>query len=335
MLSRINKLVILAVVAIANCLTASAQDPQLSQFYAAPIYTNPAFVGSTKKIRFTASGRNQYSSLNNNYLTSVAAIDAYIRPLHGGIGVMALADRAGDGQLTRISLSGIYSYNLNINREWAVNAAIQGSYFQQGYDFNRLIFPDMIDDIKGVSNPTNEPNRNENKSFMNFGTGIMAYNANFYGGMAVHNLLEPNQSFFNPNGDAAELKLPRRFTVHAGINVDLIKSRNEANRVFVSPNILFMQQRNFYQMNLGFYLKRQNITVGGWFRQTSRNTDALIFLLGLRLPSFRIGYSYDFTVSDARTATGGSHELSIGFEIKTRVRNNMNRFGKPIKCPEF
>jgi hypothetical protein len=96
-----------------------------------------------------------------------------------------------------------------------------------------------------------------------------------------------------------------------------------------------MQQRNFYQMNLGFYLKRQNITVGGWFRQTSRNTDALIFLLGLRLPSFRLGYSYDFTVSDARTATGGSHELSIGFEIKTKVRNNMNRFGKPIKCPEF
>lgn len=48
MLSRINKIFILAVVAIANCLTASAQDPQLSQFYAAPIYTNPAFVGSTK-----------------------------------------------------------------------------------------------------------------------------------------------------------------------------------------------------------------------------------------------------------------------------------------------
>ena len=104
MLSRIEKIVILAFITSANCLTASAQDPQLSQFYAAPVYTNPAFVGSTKKIRFTASGRNQYSALNNSFLTSVAAIDAYIRPLHGGIGVMALADRAGDGQVDRKSV---------------------------------------------------------------------------------------------------------------------------------------------------------------------------------------------------------------------------------------
>jgi hypothetical protein len=71
-----------------------------------------------------------------------------------------------------------------------------------------------------------------------------------------------------------------------------------------------------------------------WFRKTSRNSDALIFLLGLRFQNFRIVYSYDLTISNAKSATVGSHEISIAFEIKTPSKSQ-SKMGKPIKCPDL
>ncbi len=46
------KLMVLVVVLIlAAGETVTAQDPQFSQFYAAPLYLNPAFAGSTGQAR--------------------------------------------------------------------------------------------------------------------------------------------------------------------------------------------------------------------------------------------------------------------------------------------
>jgi type IX secretion system PorP/SprF family membrane protein len=153
-------------------------------------------------------------------------------------------------------------------------------------------------------------------------------------GFAVHNLTEPNQSFYSPNSADAAFKLPRRYTFHTGANINLTNQRYEEQRVVISPNILFMQQRNFNQLNLGFYIKKQALTAGMWFRQTSKNSDALIFLIGLKFSKFRVGYSYDVTVSGARTATQGSHELSMAFELKPPKKSN-RRTSKAMRCPEF
>jgi len=55
-----------------------AQDPQLSQYYASPLYTNPAMTGASRKIRLTLNARNQYTALQNNYKTGVVGLDAYM-----------------------------------------------------------------------------------------------------------------------------------------------------------------------------------------------------------------------------------------------------------------
>ena len=41
-----------------------AQDPQFSQFYAAPLYLNPGFAGTTPYIRAGANFRSQWPSLD-------------------------------------------------------------------------------------------------------------------------------------------------------------------------------------------------------------------------------------------------------------------------------
>ncbi|MDZ7648916.1 MAG: type IX secretion system membrane protein PorP/SprF [Cytophagales bacterium] len=41
-------------------MAAHAQDPQFSQYYAAPLYLNPAFTGTTQDHRFITNYRNQW-----------------------------------------------------------------------------------------------------------------------------------------------------------------------------------------------------------------------------------------------------------------------------------
>ena len=308
-----------------------AQDPQFSQFYANPLYTNPAFAGSSGNYRFVLNARDQYTALQNNYKTYSSSFDCNIAQLGGGLGVIATSDVAGDGKLTTTSISGIYSYHIQVTKKFNMRAGIQGSYFQKSYDFTKFHFGDEIDDRYGFVKKTSENMANQQIGFPNFSVGILAYTEIFFGGFAIHNLTEPNQSFYSQTG--TQYNLPRRYTAHVGMNLLLTNQRDEQERLLISPNIIYMSQRDYNQLNLGFYLKKQALTTGFWFRQTSQNTDAVIVLLGVRFPRFRVGYSYDITVSGARTATQGSHELSLAFEIAPKKHEK--RVYKPLVCPVF
>jgi hypothetical protein len=45
----------------------TAQDPQYSQFYAAPLYLNPAFAGATGQNRIGINYRNQWPAIDANF----------------------------------------------------------------------------------------------------------------------------------------------------------------------------------------------------------------------------------------------------------------------------
>ena len=93
-----------------------------------------------------------------------------------------------------------------------------------------------------------------------------------------------------------------------------------------------MQQGAFSELNLGMYYNKGSYILGGYFRQTTSNSDALIVLLGLRREKLRIGYSYDATVSNARPGARASHEVSLSFELRKRIPKKSIR---AIRCPEF
>jgi hypothetical protein len=82
------------------------------------------------------------------------------------------------------------------------------------------------------------------------------------------------------------------------------------------------------ELNIGTYFKYDIFTVGAWFR----NSDAFILLLGIQHKRFRIGYSYDITVSRLTNQSGGSHEVSLGFTLPCKDKKVLFR---TISCPSF
>jgi type IX secretion system PorP/SprF family membrane protein len=291
-----------------------AQDPEFTQFYASPIYTNPAMAGTADCSgggRASLNYRNQWPNLPGTLVTSAFSWDQHFEKVSGGFAILATHDVAGEGLLTTSALSGIYSYRLELNRKLTIIWAIEGQYIQRKLDFSKLRFADQIVASRGFINKTNEQLIDAPIIMPNMSTGMVLFTDRVYAGIAVHNVIEPIQTFYQ-NTDS---KLPRRYTVHAGSKIPLDRRKNSQRTL--SPNILFMLQNKFTQLNLGFYYTERSFLTGLWYRQTFgefHNADALMLLVGFKKDNFKFGYSVDFTVSDAQAAAPVSHEISTSMQ---------------------
>ncbi len=120
-------------VAIVGIPNAQAQDPELSQFYAAPVYTNPAFAGAGLcGGRVGVNYRNQWPNLPGTFVTTNFSYDQHFDGISGGVGLMFTRDVAGQGLLTTQSISGVYSYQLSL-RKVTFHAGLQATIVQKAW----------------------------------------------------------------------------------------------------------------------------------------------------------------------------------------------------------
>jgi type IX secretion system PorP/SprF family membrane protein len=301
-----------------------AQDPTFTQFYSNPVYLNPALAGSSGCPRIALNYRNQWPQLTGNFVTYAAAYDTYAKNLSGGVGIMAMHDQQGQGTIQTSMIAGTYSYYLKVNRKFRVMFGGQAAYFQKYLDWSKLTFGDMIDPRRGFIYQTGDvPRGNGSHGFFDVSAGMVGFTKNFYFGVAAHHLNRPDESMIL--GDS---KLPIRITGHMGANIKLGQRGRYSSNTTLMPNVIYQYQNGFQQFNIGAYLKYEAFTIGAWYR----NRDAFIVSLGITTEKFRIGYSYDLTVSQLGGISGGSHEISMGINLK--CKKQMKDFRR-ISCPSF
>ena len=121
-----------------------AQDPAFSQFYANPLYLNPALAGSAQCPRVILNYRNQWPGIPATYVTYAASYDQYVDGLQGGIGLQAYHDRAGTGIINTNHVSGMYAYQLAVDKNISIKAGFQATYYQRSIDWSQLTFGDQI-----------------------------------------------------------------------------------------------------------------------------------------------------------------------------------------------
>ena len=334
--NRLTKIVITLLLAVLTGVT-EAQDPIFSQFYANPLYLNPALAGSALTPRLTLNYRNQWPSLDANFVTYGASYDQYMPSINSGIGISFMTDRAGQGVLVSGGISAIYSYRLKINREMFVNFGVKASFFQGKLDWNSLTWGDQFDPIRGMVFETEEtPPTTTSKSIVDFSAGaVYTYKDIFFGGLAVDHLTQPSNGFY----DDKLSKLHTKVTIHGGAVIDLRSKKYRGaryNRITISPNIIYQQQQNFKQINFGIYLNKNPFVIGAWYRHDITNADAIIVLLGFQHNHLKFGYSYDVTISNLQNATGGAHEISVGYTFDTgsQYRSRRTRLDA-IPSPSF
>tara|TARA_B110000459_G_scaffold203317_1_gene259362 strand:+ start:10428 stop:11444 length:1017 start_codon:yes stop_codon:yes gene_type:complete len=300
-----------------------AQDPIFTQFYANPLYLNPAFAGADYCPRVSLNYRNQWPGISGSFVTTSASYDQHIDALNGGVGLLVWDDRAGEGTLTTTNVSGIYSYVIPVTRKFSIRAGIQATWAQKSLNWSKLTFGDQIHSRRGFIFQTKEEQRSETANYVDFSAGLVGYSEKAFGGISVNHLTEPEESVVQ-----GESPLPRKYTIHGGLNIPLNERSTRGPKTFISPNLIAQLQGKALQVNLGMYLSRGPLLAGLWYRYN----ESVIALLGLKTGIMKFGYSYDITVSKLTNTTAGSHEVSLGFQFNCKPKK---RSFRTISCPSF
>ena len=279
---------------------------------------NPAFAGTARCPRICMNYRNQWPNLSGRYVTYSVSGDMHLDALAGGIGILVTTDDQAHGTLKTTNASLIYSYQAVINREFSLKFGLQATYMQKSLDVQNLHFGDMIDARRGFVWNTREAIPSPNKSNADFSAGLLGYSKHYFFGFAANHITQPDEGLLGVS------KLPVKFTAHAGAVIPLEKGGES----YISPNILFQSQQKFSQLNLGLYYVKGSFVAGLWYR----NSDAVIALVGIQNDNFKVGYSYDVTVSKLAGNTAGAHEISVQIQFECKAKRKKYR---TISCPSF
>jgi len=327
-----------------------AQDPQFSQFYAAPLYLNPALTGATGQARAGINYRNQWPSIDANFTTMSAFFDYFIEDKRSGVGMILSRDVEGLAGLRSLTLGLQYSYEMNFSKNVGFRPGAQVALYNRDVNFNKLTFGDQFDPVTGniISSATAESfNTNFSKTFIDLSLGGVFFTKSAWLGIAAFHLNRPNQSIIDE-----ESPLPTKISVHGGYKYYLrsgVKGTGlyaqDAERS-IAPAFQYRHQGEFDQLDLGLYYTAEPLVLGLWYRGVPfkqvngfANNESIVMLLGFTnigaKQALNIGYSFDYTISKLGTGSGGAHEFSMVYTWSMRDPRKPPRDKLVIPCPDF
>lgn len=320
----ILSIIALATAGVFSPTEAIAQDPIFSQFYAMPLQINPGFAGSARAPRAGLAYRNQWTGFQSAYRTYAAYYEQSFDRLNSGIGFHLEGDNAGDGIFKTNQFSAAYAYRLKVNDDIAVKLALEMGFHQVNLDWEKLLFPDQLDPINGISYNSEEIRPEvTSRTDLDISSGLLLLSDKFYLGVGLKHLNTPNESILRLKNNLVP-GLPIRYTFHGGTEWIVKKGNKGQDDSFVSPNFLFVAQGPYKQLNVGAYASLGPVFAGTWFRHTFGNSDALILLAGFKEGPIKLGISYDATVSGLANNAGGTFELTLGFVFTKKERPDIN-----------
>lgn len=313
-------------------LRVAAQDIQFTQFYANPIFLNPAYTGATYEHRFVLNYRNQWPGITRAYSTAAASYDYNINTYHSGVGIQVIRDDAGTSGLSTTGVLASYAYYYQVEKFKDIRMGLQLGYISRAYDYSNLVFNDQLYTGSATSADIEVVPR---VNYLNINAGALYTTQTYWAGFSLHNINRPNTSFVDGTN-----RLPMKLSIQGGYRFILEKRGNTAIKYF-APSVNYRHQAKFDQLDIGANFFYSPLSLGLWYRGLPikgykpgyANTDALAVLVGYEIKEYdmRIGLSYDVTLSRLSTKSFGAPEISIIYEPAKKSK----RKRVFVSCPKF
>jgi type IX secretion system PorP/SprF family membrane protein len=274
------------------------QDPLLSHNIFNQMAINPAYTGSSGMICATAIHRQQWMGFGKGSpVTSLVNIDAAISPfgLSSGIGVNILQDQFGFNQDIGVDLS--YAVRFAIQGVGNLAIGLKGGFINNTLD-PTWNFPDSPGDVI-------VPSGKENSVNLDLGAGVYFNNSEMFFGISAAHL---NESKFY---DGYDSHYKRQFYLIGGYFLQVPGSSWEIN-----PTALISSNLTINHLTIGsnfIYNKRF------WGGVSYRVAEVVTGMVGFELFSgLRIGYAYDFSITEISSFNSGSHEFMLGYSFSLK-----------------
>lgn len=278
--------------------TEAQQDPQYSQYMQNIMTFNPGYAGSRDAICAALLHRQQWVGLEGAPATSVFHVNAPVKPfkINSGIGLTLTQDKLGFDK--DLGMNFAYAYRMNIrNGEGKLGIGVSGGF--QNKSLNATWH------APGGSDPSSDPaipKSNESATSYDLSFGLFYKTDNVYLGLSSTHISEPKLKY--PSGSSPVLT--RHYYLTVGYDLFLTNPAFE-----LQPSILISSVGSSSSMDLSTIMVYNKKLWGG---VSYRPGSAIIGMVGLELLNgIRIGYSYDFTTTDLRKASSGTHEFMVSY----------------------
>lgn len=255
--------IILCFCLLAECT--QAQTPEGVQFFANPVYYNPAYAGATRAGRFAYQYRRQWPALAD-FQTHRLSWDGFHplrKQMYGlGSGLLLSYDKAGSIGLETIQIEGIFSgeiilgkYRRRGRREstWRMRLGMQGGVGQRRLRDPSLIFEDQL--VSGGVTAEDIAQIAGQRWYGNLAWGVLLGNHSYWFGVAGNHFNRPRYTIQNSSNSLTLnddlVRLQRQWTVHGGIKIPLPEVRGGDDLRSIKLEGLYQKQGESHYVTLG------------------------------------------------------------------------------------
>ncbi|MCU0474450.1 MAG: type IX secretion system membrane protein PorP/SprF [Bacteroidales bacterium] len=322
LLRRLFPLLILSFISGASL---GQQVPMYSQYIMNGFLVNPSFAGRDGYTTVTLTTREQWVGLaqspgtyaasfqtrllKNSYISKSTSVrKKLVKPTKGGkVGLGGYIFNDNNGIMKRTGFQAVYAYHITLGRTQGVPNNLALGLAMTAYQF--------AINTDGLTYDHNDPlliNYDRSVFIPDFNFGASLTTTKYYVGFAMTNLLRGSLMFADTtNTKRNELG---HYFLTGGIKIPLNRDWTLEPSAFIkSSDMLFKS----IQMDLTtrVYFKEDY-----WAGLSWRTGDAIILMMGLKYDRFYFAYAVDFTLTDIRKQSFGTHELTLAVKFGESAR---------------
>lgn len=294
-------LTIICSVAIAN--VNAQQLPFYSQYMLNGFLLNPAVAGTQEGIPVALTYRNQWAGFTDAPKTFTLSANSLIGKR---VGLGGIVFTENTGPVSRTGIQGAYAYHMELTDKIKLALGLSGMLHQHVLDQGKLTLDEAYD------NAVLGGKQKDMVADANF--GIYMYHQNFYAGFSAPQLFQSKVELESNQGNLNRLYRHYFFNLGGMFNVN--------EKVQIEPSLLVKAVAAApYQFDLNcktFFEKKY------WIGLSYRDQESIVFLAGLEHKQFKFGVSYDYSITNIRKYSSGSHEIYLAYNIHSLFKKAKN-----------
>ena len=298
---KLTKSISVAIFILSVSSALAQQLPQFTQYMFNTISINPAYAGSRETFSAVGLHRSQWVGLEGGPETQTLSVHSPLRNDKIGLGLSFINDKLGYENFSYIY--GDFSYTIRTGANSELAFGIKAGFTHYNLDQELLNDPSVVNDpfFNDVSNRWSP----------NVGAGIYWHSQRWYVGLSSPRIL--NTDYNNGgNGTIDYVALERvSYYLTGGYVFDL----NATTKL--KPSVL-LKATNGAPMSLDIsanFLFNETFWIGGGYR-LNESAAAIGGIADFQVSKqLRIGYAYEYPISDIRAYTSGTHEVLLMFEV--------------------
>ncbi len=275
------------------------QLPQYTQYMLNEMAINPAVAGKDDYADVRSNNRYQWVGVTDAPRTYMLTVHAPFKKRNMGLGTHIYTDIVGPTRRVGISLA--YAYHIKVAEKTHVSLGISAGIQQWGIDGHKLILHDGGDE--------NLLTQYQTKVVPDFGAGVYVHNDKFYFGISAPQLYE--SPIFLYNTSSGKGTLVRHYLVNGAYKFNI----NDDFKIEPSFLVKYASPAPV-KIDGGLrVIYKEQVWLGGGYRYH----DAFTALLGFMYKNYlMIGYSYDFTTTNIKKYSTGTHEIMLGLRFSRK-----------------